>query len=82
MWFRRKQLWAGSKQGVNFRSISKDSKGNFLIKVSLRYEESIQYLVIGEGREGEPRLNLKGNACQSVSSVYGAKTDYQWRNMN
>ena len=76
------KIRAGSKQGVNFRSISKDSKGNFLIKVSLRYEESIQYLVIGEGREGEPRLNLKGNACQSVSSVYGAKTDYQWRNMN
>ena len=58
------KIRAGSKQGVNFCSISKDSKSNFLIKFSLRYEESIQYLVIGEDREGEPRLNLKGNACQ------------------
>ena len=36
------------KTRSQFSSISKDSKGNFLIKVSLRYEESIQYLVIGE----------------------------------
>ena len=36
------------KTRSQFFSISKDSKGNFLIKVSLRYEESIQHFAIGE----------------------------------
>ena len=56
------------KTRSQFSSISKDSKGNFLIKVSLRYEESIQYLVIGEGQRRRTEIESE-RKCLSVSLV-------------